>query len=588
KEYNTNHTDKLPTPTYIVTKKYDGLTVKANYNGDDFKQGSTRGTGSVGEDITESCKTIINLPQKLKEDNGVNFLDAHGEGLMSKKALKEYNEKYTNDKTKPLKNCRNGIAGALRNLDTKETAKRKPMIIFYNINDMDESLIHQETYVQQLEYMKYRGLPVTDYTVCNSYEEIEQAINNIEKERPNLPYDIDGSVIAINDLKTRDMMGYTIKFPKFSMAYKYEAEETTTKLLDIEWNVGRTGKITPKAIVESVELCGSTVSRATLNNIADIRRKGVKLNSKVFIRKSNDVIPEITSVVEDSLSDNDVTDIIPPEKCPCCKGEITWENDLLYCYNEDCGIKNIKQIVHYCSRSAMNIGNLSEKTIEKFIEKGFIESIQDIYYLAKDKCKYKNEITQLEGFGIKSYNNLVKSINKSKKCRLENFIYALGIPNVGLSTAKILVEFAKGNTPLDTINNILDFQVCDLMRIKDCGNVVASSIYNWFSDIKNRKVLSYLTQMELEFIEDQPQKIKQGILNGKTLYLTGTFAFGKKKELKELVELNGGIFSDKFNKSCDYLVIGSLKGSSKDKKAKDMGIEVLYENEFLRMLGVNN
>lgn len=573
-EYNKNHTNKLPLPTYIVTKKFDGLTVKCDYQDINFIQGSSRGTGLIGEKLTEQVKTMLNLPQQLLDnDKQTTFASFHGEGLMTHKALEDYNNNLS-DGQKLLKNCRNGIAGALRNLNVKETAKRKPIIYFYNINDMEKDF---QTYQQQLEYMKYRGLPVAEYELCKDYDEVTQAINNIEKQRDSLPFDIDGAVIALNDLRTRELMGYTDKFPKYSLSYKYEAKETTTKLIDVEWNVGRTGKVTPKAIIEPVDLMGSTVQRATLNNISDIKRKGIKINARVFIRKSNDVIPEITGVVDESLNSENIIDIIPPTNCLICNSKLVWRNDLLYCNNEQCNSRLIKQITHYCSRQAMNIEGLSEKTIEKFIEQGFLKSIIDIYSLSQ----YESEIVKLDGFGVKSYNKLIESIEKSKQCKLENFIFGLGIPNVGLSTAKDICKYFNNDT-----DKIMTLDKSEYTRIDGIGDIVANSIVDYFNKTKNIRFVNSLIS-ELTFIEDKPQQTYQeGILKGKTLYLTGTFNYGKKKELQQLVETNGGVFSDKFNKSCDYLVIGSLKGSTKGDKAIKMGIEVLQEDEFLKMLGV--
>lgn len=573
-EYNKKYANKLPSPTYIVTKKFDGLTIKCDYRDINFLQGSSRGTGLIGEDLTEQVKTMINLPQQLLDnDKQTDFASFHGEGLMTHKALEDYNNSLPVGQPL-LKNCRNGVAGALRNLNVKETAKRKPIIYFYNINDIEKDF---QTYEQQLAYMKYRGLPVAEYELCKNCDEIIQAINDIENQRKNLPFDIDGAVIAINDLRTRELMGYTDKFPKFSLSYKYKAQETTTKLIDVEWNVGRTGKVTPKAIIEPVDLMGSTVQRATLNNISDIKRKGIKINAVVFIRKSNDVIPEITGVVDESLNSENIIDIIPPTNCLICESKLVWRNDLLYCNNEQCNSRLIKQITHYCSRQAMNIEGLSEKTIEKFIEKGFIKSIIDIYYLSQ----HKSEIVKLDGFGIKSYNKLIESIEKSKQCKLENFIFGLGIPNVGLSTAKDICRYFN--------NDWYTFCNCkksDLLKIEGIGDIVANSVINYLQNSDNLVLLCKLKDI-LTYIEDEPQQSTQeGILKGKTLYLTGTFNYGKKKELQQLVESNGGIFSDKFNKSCDYLVIGSLKGSTKSDKAIKMGIEVLEEDEFLKMLGV--
>jgi DNA ligase (NAD+) len=456
-----------------------------------------------------------------------------------------------------------------------------------------------ETYQQQLEYMSYRGLPIAKYTICNTYEEIIDCINLIEECRKTYAYDIDGAVVSLNDLKTRELMGYTIKFPKWSISYKYEAEEATTKLLGIEWNTSRQGKVVPTGLLEPVELGGTTVKRATLNNIDDIERKGVKINSEIFIRRSNDVIPEVMGVVQESLNNSDIQNIIPPSKCPSCGADTEIRKDnttrYVYCTNTmSCKAQLLKSIDHYCSRQAMNIVGLSEKTIKKFIELGIIKSIADIYILKKDKNK--ELILKQEGFQLPSYNKLIKAIEESKKCKLPNFIFALGIPNVGIKTAQTLVKFAKGKTPSDTINNILQLNIKDLLKMEDCGDVVANSIYNWFHDKNNIEVLSYLTQMELTFITDKPKEVivtQQTPFKGKKVYPTGGFNM-KKAELKELLESLGAIVETGYKVKLDYLICGhDMSKSSKDKKAMDdnasgkANITILTEDEFLQIIKGN-
>lgn len=585
KDYNRTHSDKLPELKYVVTKKFDGLTLKCDFKGIDFLQGSTRGTGSIGEIVTEQCKAVINLPRQLKDnDNEMKFASFHSEGLMTKKGFEEYNR----NAKKPLKNLRNGTAGAIRNLDPKETAKRKPIMYFYNINDIQGKEF--STYQEQLDYMSYRHLPVAEYVICNTYEEVIKAINDIEKQRPNLAFDIDGAVIAINDIKTRELMGFTIKFPKFSLAYKYEAEETTTKLLDIEWNTSRTGKVVPTGILEPVELGGTTVGRASLNNIDDIERKGVKINAEAFVRRSNDVIPEVMGVVEESLNNVDVQDIIPPSSCPSCGADTEIRQDnktrYVYCTNTmSCKAQLSKSIDHYCSRSAMNIVGLSEKTIEKFIELGILKSIADIYVLKKDNNK--ELILKQEGFQLPSYNKLIKAIEESKKSKLPSFIFALGIANVGIKIAQTLVEFAKGETPLDTINNILQLKVKDLLRMEDCGEVVSNSIYNWFNDKSNIEVLGYLTQMELTFIEDKPKEainVKENPLLNKHIYPTGKFRLTK-SELKIQLEKAGAIIETGYKKSLDYLIVANDSSKSgKADKAKNDNVKIMSEDEMTDIL----
>lgn len=583
--YNKTHTNRLPKPSYIVTKKFDGLTVKCNYNEEGkYKQGSSRGTGEIGEDITLQVGTILNLPKQLNNnDKMCSDISFHGEGLMPKKALIEYNK----TAKEPLKNVRNGVAGALRNLNVSETAKRKCIIFFYNINDINNEIIEFNTYEQQLNYMKYRGLPVAYYILCNSYDKIIDEINNIEIQRPNLPYDIDGAVISVNDIRTRELLGYTIKYPNNSLAYKYEAEETTTKLIDVEWNVSRQGKIVPTAILEPVELGGTTVKRATLNNLTDIKRKGVKLNSTVFIRRSNDVIPEITGVSEDGLYSPNIINIIPPSICPNC-GQLTEirvsdsGTETVHCINSNCGL--VKQITHYVSRDALNIEGLSEKTIEKLIDLELLKSVADIYYLPKDKAK--EIIIKQDGFGIKSYNNLVQAIDKSKKCKLANFLYALGIDNVGKSTVKRLVEYFKGEDSLYTLNNIIQAKYSDILKVDDCGEVIANSIIGWFSNTTNLEMLSYITQNVLIFTEENKVEVQNNdnILFGKKVYPTGKFTLNK-KDIKIKLEELGAIVSNGYSKSLDYLICGGdTSKSGKVNKALLDKVELMDENTFLNLI----
>jgi DNA ligase (NAD+) len=581
KDYNLTHSDKLPKPEYIISKKFDGLTLKCTYDELNFIEGATRGQGGIeGEQVTEQSKAIINLPLQLNNnDKATHLLVTHGECLMSKKALIEYNK----TAKEPLKNCRNGVAGAIRNLDPKETAKRKPMIYFYNINDFESDILVHETYEQQLNYMAYRGLPVAEYIICNTYEEIVEAINNIEAQRPNLPYDIDGAVVAINDLKTREIMGYTAKFPRFSLAYKYEAEETTTKLIDVEWNVSRHGRINPKAIITPVELCGSTVKKATLNNLDDIKRKNVKLNSTVFIRKSNDVIPEITGVVDESLNNSDIQEIIPPSKCPCCHKDTEIIDGFVWCTNIDCDARLVQSITHFTEKQALNIDGFAEKTVETLKERGFIKSIFDIYNL-KD---HKNEIIKIPKFGIKKYNNMLESIEKSRQPKLSNYIYALGIPNVGEVASKDLAKYFK------THINFIHCKKQDLLKIDGIGETTANSIINY---LKTNENLIVDLMQELNVLDDVEKEInvtQQTPFKGKSLYPTGGFNM-KKVELKELLESLGAIVETGYKKSLNYLICGhDMSKSNKDKKAMEdnasgkANITILTEDQFIQIIKGN-
>jgi DNA ligase (NAD+) len=498
---------------------------------------------------------------------------------MSKKAFIEYNK----TASEPLKNCRNGVAGAIRNFNPKETAKRKPMIYFYNTNDIESDILVHETYEQQLNYMEYRGLPIAEYTICNTYEEIVEAINNIEKERPALPYDIDGSVIAINDLKTRNLMGYVAKYPRFSIAYKYEAEETTTKLIDVEWNVSRQGRINPKALLEPVELCGSTVQKATLNNLDDIKRKKVKINSTVFIRKSNDVIPEITGVSNESLNNPDVSDIVPPSQCPCCHKDTEIIDGFVWCTNIDCDARLVQSITHFTEKQALNIDGFAEKTVEILKAKGLIKSIFDIYYL-KD---HKEQILKIPKFGLKKYNNMLESIEKSRQPKLSNYIYALGIPNVGVVASKDLADYFK------THINFVHCSKKDLLRIEGIGETTANSIIHYLKT-NDRLIVDLMQELNvLDELEKEIEVTQQTPFKGKSLYPTGGFNM-KKSELKELLESLGAIVETGYKKSLNYLICGhDMSKSNKDKKAMDdnasgkANITIITEDEFLQIIKGN-
>ncbi|HBJ1650933.1 TPA: NAD-dependent DNA ligase LigA [Clostridium botulinum] len=561
----------------ILMHKLDGLTIALTYdkNGNLIK-GETRGNGEVGEDITHNVKVFSNVPLKINF-KGENEIVIIGEAIIDYYTFNKINSNLSEDKQ--YKNPRNLCSGTVRQLNSEICKQRNIRFIGYIIEGLDLNIKEE-----QLVTIDNFGFETVKFCVIDknipTYS-LEHSINYLKQLAKDKQIPIDGLVLQFNDIKYGKSLGNTSHHPQHSLAFKFENDVEFTNLIDVEWNVSRTGRVNPIAIFEPVELYGTTVSRASLNNLTILKSLQLGVGDELGVTKANEIIPMIT----DNLTKSNTLKI--PTKCPVCKSQLIIKSDtdseFLYCENPSCNAKLIQSIAHYCSRNAINIEGLSEKTIEKFVNLGYLKNVLDIYYL----FNHRFDILQLEGFGVKSYNNLLKSIEKSRQCKLENFIYALGIPNVGLSTTKNIVEFADGDSITGTLSNIENFYKNKWLKMKDSGEVLSSNIINWFNNQDNFNLYYNLIQ-ELEFIEEVPQKIKEGILNGKALYLTGTFAFGKKKELKELVELNGGIFSDKFNKFCDYLVIGSVKGSTKDKKAKDMGLEVLYENEFLNMLGVNN
>ncbi len=562
-EYNNSHEDKLPAVKYIVTKKFDGLAINLTYDEDGILAvGASRGTGEIGEDITSQVKTIKSIPLIM---NNHNIIEVHGEAIMTMEAFEQYNE----TATIPLKNLRNGAAGALRNLNVKETARRSLSAFFYDVGYNEGNSLN--TYTEMMEFIKRMGLPIDDYMeTCINIEEIEKQIEYINSIRGNLNYDIDGIVIAIDDIKTRDILGYTIKFPKWAIAYKFEAEETTTKLLDVEWNVGRSGRVTPTAILEPVELGGVTVKRATLNNLDDIQRKGVRLGATVFVRRSNDVIPEIMGVVESSLEDS--TPIEEPKICPSCGEELFRDGVHLFCENTlACKPQMVKTIVHYASREAMNIAGFSEKTAEQLFEKLGIKSIADLYRIKKE------ELIGLEKFGDKKATNLLMALENSKDCELASFIYGLGIANVGKKTAKDLAKTFK------TLENIERATFEELVSVPDIGDVVAKTIVEFLSLDKSIETINELLRLGISPREEEIQELVENPFNGKTVVVTGSLKEFSRNEIKEKLENLGAKVSGSVSKKTDFVIVGEDPGSKYD-KAVELEIKIISEEEFKSMI----
>ncbi|SHJ70063.1 DNA ligase (NAD+) [Clostridium cavendishii DSM 21758] len=563
-EYNKVNTEKLPELKYVVTKKFDGLTLNLSYNEEGIMiTAATRGTGFIGEDVTAQAKTIKSIPLKL---NTKDFFEIHGEAIMTKEAF----DKYNLTAETPLKNLRNGAAGALRNLNVRETAKRNLSAFFYDVGYNEGEGF--KSYIEMLDFIKQKGFPVDDYIkLCTSIDEIEKEIEYIENIRFDLNYDIDGIVIAIDDIKTRELLGNTIKFPKWAIAYKFEAQETTTKLLEVEWNVGRSGRVAPTAILEPVDLGGVTVKRATLNNMDDIKRKGVKLGATVLVRRSNDVIPEIMGVTEDSLED--AQEIPLPTVCPACGGHLIQEGVHIFCENTlSCKPQMVKTIVHFASREAMNIEGFSEKTAEQLFEKLDIKAISDLYKL---ETQYDNLLT-LEKFGPKKAQNLLNAIENSKVCKLPAFIYALSIPNVGVKTAKDLCSRFK------SLENLKNAKFEELIEVSDVGDIVAKSIVEFFKEER-----AIVTINELLILGVKPEyeevEVKENPFEGKTVVVTGSLVNYSRTSIKEKLESLGAKVAGSVSKKTDYVIAGEAAGS-KYEKAKTLEIKILSEEEFEGML----
>ncbi|ATD55984.1 NAD-dependent DNA ligase LigA [Clostridium chauvoei] len=560
-EMNANG-ENLPPLRYVVTKKFDGLTVNLTYdNNGILAVAATRGTGEVGEDVTAQVQTIKSVPLKI---NCNDVFEVHGEAIMTTEAFEKYNKTSEN----PLKNLRNGAAGALRNLNVKETAKRNLSAFFYDIGYKEGTKF--KNYQEMLEFIKAKGFPMDEYVrYCNTMDEVEKEIEYIKNIRFDLNYDIDGVVIAIDDIRTRELLGYTVKFPKWAIAFKFEAQEVTTKLLDVEWNVGRSGRVGPTAILEPVELAGVTVKRATLNNIDDIRRKGVRIGAEVFVRRSNDVIPEIMGVVEESLEGT--IEINVPNICPACGGHVIQQGVHYFCENTlSCKPQMVKTIVHFASRDAMNIEGFSERTAEQLFEKLDIKSISEVYKLEKES------LVTLEKFGPKKAQNLLDAIEKSKNCELHRFIYALGIPNVGVKTAKDLVNKFK------SIEGLKNATFEDLVEVQDVGDIVAKCVMEFFKEEKVISTINELLNLGVNPIFEE-KEIIESLFEGKTVVVTGTLQNYSRGSIKEKLEGFGAKVAGSVSKKTDYVIAGEEAGS-KLKKAQELGVKVLSEEEFEEMI----
>ena len=554
--------ENLPNLRYVITKKFDGLTINLTYDENGILQtAATRGNGETGEEVTAQVKTIKEIP--LKTSSG-DLFEVHGEAIMTVEAFDKYNA----TSETPLKNLRNGAAGALRNLNVKETARRGLSAFFYDVGYKEGQ--NFKTYEEMLNFIKEKGLPMDDYIrYATTLEEVEKYITEIKDMRFDLNYDIDGVVIAIDDIRTRELLGYTVKFPKWAIAFKFEAQEATTKLLDVEWNVGRSGRVGPTAILEPVELAGVTVKRATLNNMDDIKRKGVMIGADVFIRRSNDVIPEIMGVVESSLEN--ATEIKVPETCPACGSHLVLDGAHYFCENTlSCKPQMVKSIVHFACRDAMNIEGFSEKTAEQLFEKLDIRSIADLY-----KLEYEKLLT-LDKFGPKKAQNLLDAVERSKTPELYRFIYALGIPNVGVKTAKDLVNKFK------SIEGLKNATFDELVSVQDVGDIVAKCVLEFFQQEKVLATIDELLKLGVNPSFEE-QVIVESSFNGKTVVVTGTLQNYSRGEIKAKLESLGAKVSGSVSKKTDYVIAGEEAGS-KLTKAQDLGVTVLSEEEFEKMI----
>ncbi len=557
-----NPENPLPKPLFICELKFDGLTINLTYDGGKLTVASTRGNGRVGEEVTAQIRTIRSIPLSIKYKGK---LEVQGEGLMPLSALEEYNK----TAEKVLKNARNAAAGAIRNLDPGETAKRKLDAYIYNIGYKEEGLFHSQ--LEMLEFLRDQGFKVHPFLrECRNVSEIMQAIDDIDKIRHEIDILTDGVVIKINDLRTREVLGETAKFPRWAMAFKFEAEELTTILKEVEWNVGRTGKVTPSAILEPVEIAGATVSRATLNNYDDIVRKNLSLGCRVLIRRSNEVIPEILGAMPDP--DLKTQPIEKPEYCPACGTELVYDKVHIYCPNSlSCLPQLVMRLNHFTSRACMDIEGLSEKTLEKLVEKG-VREMADLYKLKEE------DLLDLEGFGPKKAANILSALEDSKNPEFSAFINALGIPGVGQTGA---YDLAHHFLNLDNLRNA---DAEELEEIQDVGPITAENIVEFFHDPHIVSALDELLKQGIKVKEVKEDEGSAGdILNGKNLVVTGSIEGFNRKEIEDKIRLMGGKASSSVSKNTDMVLAGEKAGSKRD-KALELGVKILEGPELEEFL----
>jgi len=553
---------EFPKTTFAVEYKFDGLRLALTYKDGFLQQAVTRGNGFVGEDITAQVKTIRSVPLSIPYKQKI-VVD--GEGIILLSELEKYNKKSGDG----LKNARNAVAGSIRNLDPKVTASRRLDFYAYGVPYIEGKTFttHQELY----QFLKDNKFLINDFfKITSNLDEIHNIISDVDKKRTDLDVLIDGIVIKVNEMKIREKLGFTIRFPKWAIAYKFAPLEVTSTIRDVIWQVGRTGKVTPLAILDPVELAGATISRATLNNWDDIQRKQVGINALVFVRRSNEVIPEILGLAQ--KLDN-FKAIEKPTHCPSC-GTLLEKRGVvnLYCPNyEHCPQQLQERIIHFCSRDAMNIDGIRDKTIDTFYNKLNIRTVADLYKLKS------TDLIELDKFKDKKTNNLIQSIENSKKVPFANFIYALGIANVGIKTAKDLAK------KYDTFEDIKNASVEDLSSIRDIGEIVANSIKEYFSISFNKKMLDELFSSGVKIKYPDKKKMENSVFFNKTFVLTGTLPTLTRSEATKMIEERGGRVTSSVSKETDYVLLGADAGSKYD-KAKSLGVKIIEEDDFLSML----
>ena len=553
-------------PLYMCELKIDGLSVSLHYEKGKLVTAATRGDGVTGEDITHNAKTIKTIPLQLKEKIDI---EVRGEIFMNKKTLEELNRIRQENGMPLLQNCRNAAAGSIRQLDSKVAAQRKLDTFIYHLPNPEDFGL--KTHEEAIEYMKNLGFKINpNNRLVNNIKEVIEFVEEKGKMRPTLPYDIDGVVVKVNSIEEQKKLGFTAKYPKWATAYKFPAEEVLTKLTDIIFTVGRTGQITPNAVLEPVIVAGSTISRATLHNEDYVKEKDLKIGDIVSIRKAGDVIPEVVERKIERRTGKE-KDFVMITNCPMCNTPLIKKNDQVdyFCPNDKCPARKVEGLIHYASRDAMNITGLGDEIMEDFYNFGFIGNIADIYSLKN----HKQDLTRLEGYGEKSISNLLDAIEESKNNSLERLIFALGIPHVGAKTAKILA------THFETMDKFKNASQEELTQIPDIGEIIAKSIIDYFNNDHNNAIVEELKDIGVNMEYTGPKVEVNEDFNNKTFVLTGSLEIFTREEAESRIEQLGGKTSGSVSKKTSVVIVGANPGS-KYTKAQELGIEIWTEEEF--------
>ena len=553
----------FPNATFTTEYKFDGLSLVATYKNGLFQSAGTRGNGFVGEDVTAQAKTIKSLPLEI---DFKGELIVQGEAMITLSNLEKFNQ----NTTEKLKNARNAAAGALRNLDPKKTAERGLDWFVYTIHYAEGKTF--ETQNQMMQFLKQNGFNTgTYFNISKTKEEVFAEIDKIDTLRQTEDILLDGVVVRLNQIAQREDFGFTAKFPKWAMAYKFDAEEVTSILREVVWQVGRTGKLTPIAIIDPVELAGASISRATLNNFGDIQKKSVKLGSRVFVRRSNEVIPEILGLAEDMP---DSTEIQKPLVCPSCGTPLTEIGANLFCLNKDtCKEQVVDRLANFASQNGMDIEGLSFSTIEKLYDTFKINKFHELYEMTGQ------EFMLLEGFDSKGKraNKLIMAMEKSKTVPFDKFLFALGIGEVGVKTAKDLAN------KFDSFETLKNASIEEILTVRNIGDVVAENIYNFFHSEENLEQIQKLFDYGVKIVYPEKKQFKSTIFDGKTVVLTGTLNTLTRKSATELLESLNATVTNTISKNTNFLIAGASAGS-KLAKAEALGIQILTEQEFLDII----